>query len=853
MIPVRLKIAGFLSYRDPVELDFSGFHLACIAGPNGAGKSSLLDAITWVLFGKARKNDESLINLHPSVKAAEVVLDFEYEGNLYRVQRVNPRGKTNLLEFAIQSAGGSWKQLTERSMRETQLRIEGTLRLDYETFINASFFLQGKADQFAQCKPNDRKRILSSILGLETWEDYRQKAAEQRRSTEEEIGYLDGRLAEIDKELKEEAERRERLKRLEEDLQTQMSLRSAQENSLEIARRAAAVLTEQEKAVAALARALDATERKQKDLHARLEVRRQERHIHQQSLAQAAAIEQAHLAWQQARQALEEMDGVAARFHLEEKRRQAPLLEIEAERARLKQALLELQRQADAASAAERSLESVEQRLIKLDSAVEQAQRNLSLRQTLQDRLAELKERQTKAETENPVLKTEMNKLKARIDALQEAEGVRCPTCGQPLSGSERIKLIAQIEEEGTEMGNRYRTNNIVISEGKEQLATVQAELDKLKNAENELLEQSRQQMQAEQELQRLRKDIQGWNLEGLPRQQALARSLEQDDFAEGARQRLGSIDAELRQIGYDAAGHDALRKAELHGRSSAAALNDLEKARAALAPLERELGELATQAAELDTEAASQRQEYDSAAASLAAAQAQAPDLYRLERELLRVQELENRLRAELGAARQEVEVLGTLKKRKGELTTQRATLATQVSRYKKLEAAFGNKGVPALLIEQALPQIEARANDILDRLSNGSMTVRFATQADYKGKREDKKETLDILISDGAGLRDYELYSGGEAFRVNFAIRLALSEVLAQRAGARLQTLVIDEGFGSQDAQGRQRLIEAINLVQDDFARILVITHIDELKDAFPNRIEVEKTERGSTLRLV
>ena len=58
----------------------------------------------------------------------------------------------------------------------------------------------------------------------------------------------------------------------------------------------------------------------------------------------------------------------------------------------------------------------------------------------------------------------------------------------------------------------------------------------------------------------------------------------------------------------------------------------------------------------------------------------------------------------------------------------------------------------------------------------------------------------------------------------------------------------LVIDEGFGSQDALGRQRLVEAINLVKDDFAKILVITHLDELKDAFPTRIEVEKTDRGS-----
>ena len=80
-----------------------------------------------------------------------------------------------------------------------------------------------------------------------------------------------------------------------------------------------------------------------------------------------------------------------------------------------------------------------------------------------------------------------------------------------------------------------------------------------------------------------------------------------------------------------------------------------------------------------------------------------------------------------------------------------------------------------------------------------------------------------------------------------------MALSEVLAQRAGARLQTLVIDEGFGSQDAEGRQRLVEAINLVKQDFAKVLVITHIDELREAFPVRIEVEKTERGSKVRII
>ena len=122
MIPVSLRISGFLSYKEPVEIDFTGFNLACISGQNGAGKSSILDAMTWALFGRARKHDESVINL--ASDTAQVTLTFEYEGNLYRVIRTNPRGKTSALEFHLHDNGnsasnGTWKPLTESSLRET--------------------------------------------------------------------------------------------------------------------------------------------------------------------------------------------------------------------------------------------------------------------------------------------------------------------------------------------------------------------------------------------------------------------------------------------------------------------------------------------------------------------------------------------------------------------------------------------------------------------------------------------------------------------------------------------------------------------------------------------------------------
>ena len=112
---------------------------------------------------------------------------------------------------------------------------------------------------------------------------------------------------------------------------------------------------------------------------------------------------------------------------------------------------------------------------------------------------------------------------------------------------------------------------------------------------------------------------------------------------------------------------------------------------------------------------------------------------------------------------------------------------------------------------------------------------------------------EELHIQISDEVGTRSYETFSGGEAFRINFALRIGLSKLLARRSGAPLPILFIDEGFGSQDAAGQERLKEAIQSVQSEFQKIIVITHVAQVTEAFPVRIEVEKTSLGSIFSVV
>jgi DNA repair protein SbcC/Rad50 len=868
MIPLHLSLSGFLSYRDRAELDFTGFELACIAGANGAGKSSLLDAITWALFGQARKRDDSLINAQSS--AAEVSLTFAYEGNIYRVQRTLPQGKTTQLELQIfqqdQAGGnssetgkqtlrwpvpGQWKPLTGSTLRETQERIESTLRMSYETFANASFFLQGKADQFTQQRPGDRKRILGSILGLEIWESYQRAAADRRKAIEAEITSLDGRLEEINTELGEEATRKARLKELRLELERLSGSRAAQEAVLEQVRKTAAQLEEQRKLVEALAKQLDVYNQQIADSQRRLAERRQEQAQYQDILTHAAEIEAAYQAWLQARHDVEYWDEIAIRFRDGEKRRQAPLDEINTARARLEQERKGLLEQEGSLNALLLETESIQLKMDASQAAMQTAAEERQLAETLKAERETAVQKQAEARAENPRLKAQMDELKERIHKIADIEGALCPLCGQPLSPTDRQRLIQELETQGREMGDRYRANQTLLREAEQLTHSLTTQITALSRADAELLQHSQQVTHLTTRLEQITLSQSGWQRESAPRLAEVTSSLEQEAFATSARLSLAEIDAELKAIGYDAAAHDRARRAEAQGRTADAALRSLEKARAALAPLDREINEMETQLARLQAEAASHQETTEHARQALDAALAEAPDRNAIERELIALKEMENRLRLEVGAAQQKVDVLGDLKRRRKSWEAQREERARLVGQLRQLERAFGKDGVPALLIEQALPEIEAKANEILDRLSSGNMSVRFITQAAYKDRRrEDLRETLDIQISDGAGTRDYEMFSGGEAFRVNFAIRLALSEVLAQRAGARLQTLVIDEGFGSQDALGRQRLVEAINLVRPDFAKILVITHIEELKDAFPNRIEVEKTERGSTI---
>ena len=852
MIIDRLQISGFLSYKEKVDIDFSGFALACISGQNGAGKSSLLEAITWALFGEARRKDDAII--HMGTDTAEVLLEFDYESTRYRVQRSKTRDKSTQLEFQLRNAEGNWVPLTEATMRGTEELIRRTLHLDYETFTNASFFLQGKADQFAQQRPGDRKRILSGILGLDIWEDYREEAARRRKLLENDLALVISHLQEIETELQQEAERKERLARLEKEVSTQTELFEARKAYLEQQRQVAERILADQKQVEKQRAEINRLRAEDETMRSDLDLRTQERQTHLSLLQQEKEIRQEVDAWEQARKTLEEWDTLAQDFHQYDSQRQAPLQAIAVEESRLQAELNSLQQKQAEIFSIEQELPEIQRLVEDSSKAVEDCSAKLATRAQLEKEMRALLDEIARARAENTRLKMEMDEIVEHRTHLENISGANCPTCEKPLSDDERQRLVDEINARGKEKGNAHRENKRLIEQSEIQYREIETELLNLQRVDAELKLQQRIFDTKAQELRMKEAAFTDWQQKGAVRMLELEETLRSQSFALEARKQLAMMDAQLKKLGYDAAAHEQARRMELDGRASQDKKIQLEKARSALAPLEQNITSLQKNMENNQKRLSALLDELRQDEEKLEIETSNLPDLDQLERDYYAAQEQMNQANRDLGYTRNQVEVLEKQRELKVEKLEEKDQLNNQVTDLKTLERAFGKDGIPALLIEQALPEIERHANEILDRLSSGSMSISFETQRDFKDKkREERRETLDILIRDPAGERPYELFSGGEAFRVNFAIRLALSRVLAHRAGARLQTLVIDEGFGSQDADGRQRLVEAINLVSTEFEKILVITHLEELKDAFPARIEVTKTPAGSKVEVI
>ena len=314
MIPLELRLTNFLSYRRPVTVDLRAIHLASISGTNGAGKSTLLDAITWALFGESRvSSDDDLVHSGAEGDAAGVELIFDMEGTVYRVLRRKRARKTAELEFQIESDNPDvpgtrkWTSLTEARIRETEAAIERTLRMNYDVFVNASFFLQGKADAFTSSKAARRKEILAEILGVTRWDGYGKQVASHRKQAESEGMLLRRRLEEVNAELGEAEDRQQRLI---DALAQEAAIRARlddKEMLLQQARQIRAEVEKQKQQVSAQRIELAELQREMDRLQARILEREQEKQQFETMVAESDQIEADFANWYDGRCCLSEV------------------------------------------------------------------------------------------------------------------------------------------------------------------------------------------------------------------------------------------------------------------------------------------------------------------------------------------------------------------------------------------------------------------------------------------------------------------------------------------------------------------------------------------------------------------
>lgn len=853
MIPVSLRLRNFMCYREGLPpLDFGDLHVACISGPNGAGKSALLDAITWALWGRARaRSDDALIA--SGAQEMEVEFEFLLEGNHHRVFRRRERavkgpGKTQL-DLQVYSPLG-WRSMAGESIRQTEQRIVELLRMDYDTFINSAFLLQGRADEFTIKPPAERKRILAEILGLSYYDELEQRARERFRQEERQVQALLPLLEDMERQLARREEHIQARERAQEEVARQEALALAQQQELAGLQSRVAELEsaarqaeDARRRLARISAELDQLEENLSQQEARLAAVRA-------LLARAAEIEAAYAHLKGLRERNEALSQAAGRLlALSERQRQ---LEQAIERAR--SALVTerevLRRSLDEIAARLKEQPAIERRLAKIRQDLE------TLRQKESERLALLQEAQEHAAAQRTLkaacqrLREEMEELREKLDMLGEHEPseqrtVHCPLCQSRLDAKAYARIRAAYQAEGEQKRDQFRANEKEIQRLDERLAEIhnrQGQLDEeLKQVR--LLEREQAALEKEQvELARLSEE----QADKEERLREVVRALEAGDYAAEERAGLQALLQEIAGLRYSREEHQALQQEIARHQAAEEEYRQLQSARERLEAEERRREELLSSRRRRQEEAAQEQERLQALEACLG-------DLVPLRRRrqeaesvMQSIQAALGRARLTLGAAQRELERLEEVEAsyREKKAAHQRAVERRAI--YEELSNALGKRGVQAMLIETAVPEIEREANALLGQMTNGVMALQLAMQRETK--QGSVMETLDIYISDHLGTREYALYSGGEAFRINFALRIALSRLLAHRAGASLQTLVIDEGFGSQDAEGRERLVEAIHAIEKDFAKILVITHIQEMKELFPVRVEIEKTPEGS-----
>ncbi len=791
MIIKSLKLRNYRRFAD-VDMECPE-NIIGIIGRNGAGKTTLVEAIGWALYGNviARTGKTDIRSQFAGESESCLVeIEFEYGGESYRILR-QLKGKNAIAEAAIyRAASPEPVAVQERGVNEY---IERLLRLDYRSFFASVFAKQRELAALSAMTAEERRRSIARLINIDRVDKARERVLADRLGKNK---YVEGmRSALVDPAL----------------LEAQMQAAEAETQQF-----AAALQAEEARAAgaeSALAAARSGLER--------LAAVRDAWQSHQSRiLSVRASLTENTAALQRARADLEEI----AAAELELATLADPLLELaplrrEKERLdgeALRQVRREelLQQQVQCAT----QLEALQSRIAGLEGRQVEWTGLTARRDGLLQREAELEQALNQARAQQQQWKSEMAAItKAGEEARTKKERIEelgpegeCPTCTQRLADHFTAVLegmaarLAGLRQEWQAASRQLAAAEAEVARGEETLRGVRREKEGV-------LGQLAAAGEAAAALGQLHADRERalHNRDGVARGlAALGEGAYDQARHETARARLAELEGVQRRA--DQLGERASRRAQV-SEGIARLENVLREFR------EIEEGERTAQS-QLEHDEA----RYQQAQAELNAAT----------RSLLEARERCAQAREAVAGSREKE---AGLRSQKEQQEQKRAEIATTEEEIRYLDALeLHLKKFRLDLAGRIRPLLARRASELLALTTSGRY-ARLELDEDYL-----------IALQDGNHLFPLGRFSGGEQDLANLCLRVAISQILAERSGgAPINFIILDEIFGSQDEERKAQILNALGKLSSQFRQIFIITHVDSIKDQLPVIMEVSQAD--------
>ena len=786
---IRLALKNFRQHAD-TQLEFRP-GLTGIIGPNGAGKTTILEAIAWAVYGApaVRGTKDTLrFNRAPGRSTVKAELEFELRGEHLRVVRTPRNAELYRVEQEDPIAAG---------INEVTRQLTRRLGMTRQEFFNTYFTGQKELQFLAAMGPTERARFLSQVLGYERLRAAQSLAREQRKVLKGQVEELQRTLGDPEqiKQAKQAAEAR--LK------DANSALRESEQKQTDTA----GCLAELEPAW----NELQAAREKDRQLHEELRVAetRLERVLKEQQDAEV------------------ELEGLAeAADRLSELRAEVrPLDELREEEGRLR-SLAEAQSRRDRL---EKLLADQRLRVEALAKKVTDQEEIGRTRSEIVERLAPQEEmcQQLEARREEVTARWERDKedaranlrflrgqaeeLKTQIKQLesQGPEGV-CPTCKRAL-GSEFDQVLNLVRGQYEE----------VVQDGKWH----HKRLDQLESDPDEVVAIREELEKARDERERIKAELAAAE-SALSQAEALRSELAVEE--EEAQRMAGDL-AALPE-GYDSEQHAAVRNELDHLRDVEKQITQVETrlerqpaVRSAKAKAEEEERQIRAQVTAFESgreELGFSEERYRSAAAEYEEARA-ALEGARLELE---------RVRGEVETARQAADTARHEEREYRQVTQSIAERQGEYRLHNELDEALG----------ELLHELNDRVRPELSEIAS----VFLADLTDGRYNQIEINRDFDVVVLDAG--EEKPVISGGEEDLTNLVLRLAVSQMIADRAGQTLSLLIFDEVFGGLDEQRRENVVQLLQRLQSRFEQVVLITHIETIREGMDQVARVTYDER-------